>query len=101
MDINTFIDELKKVTVYLMSPAKLDDLLKSTEIILERDTLISGFIRILKFEDYYITQETTDKNEVVLRLYESKEKAEELVMEHLDTYGQMWDGCGCKVDYYS
>lgn len=101
MDISRLIDELKKVSAYLMSPQKLDDLLKSVEIILERDTLISGYIRILKYENNYITQETTDKNEVVLRLYDSKEKAEALVMDHLDTYDQMWDGCGCKVDYYN
>lgn len=101
MNMPVLIDELKKVTAFIMSPAKLDDLLKSVEIVLERDTLISGYIRILKFEDYYITQETTDKNEVVLRLYETKEDAEALVMDHLDTYDQMWDGCGCKVDYYS
>jgi len=101
MNMPVLIDELKKVTAFIMSPVKLDDLLKSVEIVLERDTLISGYIRILKFEDYYITQETTDKNEVVLRLYDSKEKAEALVLDHLDTYDQMWDGCGCKVDYYS
>ena len=99
--MNELIKELKKVTAYLMSPLRLDELLKNVEIILERDTLISGYIRILKYEEYYITQETTDKNEVVLRLYETKEDAEALVMDHLDTYDQMWDGCGCKVDYYS
>lgn len=102
MDMQHLISEMQKVKVYLMSPTKLDDLLQSVdEIILERDTLISGYIRILRHGDYYITQETSDKNEVVLRLYKTKEEAQELVNDHLDTYDQMWDGCGCKVDYYS
>ncbi len=96
------ISEIQKFKVFLMSPTKLDDLLKSVdEIVLERDTLISGFIRILRHGNFYITQETSDKNEVVLRLYKSKEEAQALVNDHLDTYDQMWDGCGCKVDYYS
>lgn len=101
MDMDRLVTEMKDRLSYLMSPAKLDDLLNSCEIIFERDTLISGFIRILKYKDYFITQETTNKNEVALRLYDSREKADELVQDHLDTYDQMWDGCGCKVDYYS
>ncbi len=102
MDMDALIEEMKKVKVYLMSPTKLDDLLNSVEeIVFERDTLISGYIRILRHGAHYITQETTDKNEVVLRLYPSMEEAEALVRDHLDTYDQMWDGCGCKVDYYS
>ena len=63
--------------------------------------LISGFIRILKYKEYFLTKETTTKNEIVLRLFNNKEEAEELVVEHLETYDQMWDGCGCKVKYYS
>jgi hypothetical protein len=102
MDMQQLISEIQKFKVFLMSPTKLDDLLKSVdEIVLERDTLISGFIRILRHGNFYITQETSDKNEVVLRLYKSKEEAQALVNDHLDTYDQMWDGCGCKVDYYS
>ena len=101
MDMDRLVTEMKDRLSYLMSPAKLDDLLNSCEIVFERDTLISGFIRILKYKDYFITQETTNKNEVALRLYDSREKADELVQDHLDTYDQMWDGCGCKVDYYS
>ncbi len=101
MDMDKLVTEMKDRLTYIMSPSKLDDLLNSCEIVFERDTLISGFIRILKYKEQYITQETTDKNEIVLRLYESREKADALVMDHLDTYDQMWDGCGCKVDYYS
>lgn len=101
MDMNVLIDEMKQKTIFTMSPTKLDDLLKEVDIILERDTLISGYIRILKYGSHYLTQETSDKNEVVLRLFASEEEARALVNDHLETYDQMWDGCGCKVDYYS
>lgn len=101
MDMQNLINEMRKVRVYELEPQQLDDLLASTEIIFERDTLISGFIRILKYQDYFITQETTDKNKVVLRLYKKEEEARALVNDHLDTYDQMWDGCGCRVDYYA
>jgi len=101
MDMDKLVSEMQGKLSHLMSPTKLDDLLNSCEIVFEKDTLISGLIRILKYKDYFITQETTTKNEIVLRLYNSREKADELVQDHLDTYDQMWDGCGCKVDYYS
>ncbi len=101
MDMEKLITEMQNKLVHLISAADLDDLLNNCEIILERDTLISGFIRILKYKNNFITQETTDKNEVALRLYPTQEKAEELVAEHMETYDQMWDGCGCKVNYYS
>ena len=101
MNMDKLVTEMKDRLTYIMSPSELDDLLNSCEIVFERDTLISGFIRILKYKENFITQETTDKNEVVLRLYKSRKKADALVMDHLDTYDQMWDGCGCKVDYYS
>lgn len=101
MDMDKLIAGMQAKLVHLMSPAKLDDLLNSCTIVFERDTLISGLIRILQYKKYFITQETTTRNEVSLRLYSSKEEAEALVLDHLDTYDQMWDGCGCKVDYYS
>ncbi len=101
MDMDQLIKDMQGKTVHIMSPKYLDAILKSCEILLERDTLISGFIRILKYKDYFLTQETSDKNELILRLYNSREEADALVADHLDTYDQMWDGCGCKVDYYS
>lgn len=101
MDMKMLIDKMKQSPIYILSPTKLDDLLKQVEILLERDTLISGYIRILKYGSYYMTQETSDKNEIVLRLFATEDEARALVNDHLDTYDQMWDGCGCKVDYYS
>jgi hypothetical protein len=46
------------------------------------------------------TQELTLKNEVALRGFESLQKAQEFVTDRLAVYEKMWDGCGCKVDYY-
>ncbi len=101
MEMHDLIGKLQHVKVYLLPPEALDDVLDNCNTILERDTLISGYIRILKWHQYYLTQETTDKNEIALRLFRSKEEAEYLVNDHLNTYEDMWNGCGCKVNYYS
>ena len=101
MNMEKLIKEMQDKLVYLMSPAKLDEILNECGVLVERDTLISGIIRILHYKNHFITQETTDKNEVALRLYPTRVEAEALVEEHMETYDQMWDGCGCKVNYYS
>ena len=101
MIIAALIDELIGKSILILNSESLDMLLAETELIREKDTLIAGLIRILKFEEYYITQESTPKAEIVLRIFNTLQDAEELVNDHLEIYDRMWDGCGCKINYYS
>jgi uncharacterized lipoprotein YehR (DUF1307 family) len=79
----------------------LDEVFKDFHIIYEADTGLSDKIRILEKDDRYFIQETTNKNEILFRRMKSLAEAEELVKQRLEIYEKMWDGCGCKVDYYS
>jgi hypothetical protein len=36
----------------------------------------------------------------LIRRLADRAEAEMLVRRRLETYDKMWDGCGCKVDYY-
>jgi len=101
MSISAVINELKEKNIIILNSEDLEMLLAEAELIIEKDTLISGQIRILKFESSYMSQESTPKGEIVLRIFNSLQEAEELVNEHLDIYDKMWDGCGCKINYYS
>ncbi|MBD3224459.1 MAG: hypothetical protein GF313_07005 [Caldithrix sp.] len=101
MVIEKVLSDLKNNPMVLLNPQNLEKLLDEVHIISEKDTLISGYIRILKVDNLYITQETTDKNEIVLRLFRSEKEAKALVDDHLKTYEDMWNGCGCKINYYS
>lgn len=83
-----------------LEPRELDELLSLTEMVFEQDTTISGMIRILKVPGGFLTQETTDKNRIVLRFFDTEAEAQALVKDHLATYEMMWDGCGCRVHYY-
>ncbi|MBS4034516.1 MAG: hypothetical protein KGZ85_08635 [Ignavibacterium sp.] len=78
----------------------LDEVIKDFHLIYEADTGISDKIRILKKDEGYFIQETTNKNEILFRRMKSLTEAEELVKHRLEIYEKMWDGCGCKVDYY-
>jgi len=78
----------------------LNEILLKSKILIEKDTHISDKIRLLKFNDELILQEKTTKDEYLIRIMKSKEEAEELIKERLEIYDKMWDGCGCKVNYY-
>ena len=79
---------------------ELDNLLEQTESVRENDTMMSGYIRVLKYKDNYLIQEITGKEELAIRLFNSQKEADDFVDSRMVIYEQMWDGCGCKVNYY-
>ena len=101
MKIEQIIQNLKKQKILLLPLSELDEILAQVEIIQQLDTFMSDFIRILKQENSIFVQEMTRKEEIALRLFDSVKEAEMFVTTRMATYEKMWDGCGCKVDYYS
>lgn len=79
---------------------ELRTILDDAEIIRVEDTHLSDFIRVLKYEDKLFVQETTFKQEILIRNMDSIKDVDFFVQERLDYYERKWDGCGCKIDYY-
>ena len=101
MNLGKIMDDLTFKNVLLISRKDLDDLLTMAVVLKEKDTSVNDIIRILKYDNsIIIIQELTDKNEVVLRLEMSLESAILFIQKRMETYDKMWDGCGCKIDYY-
>lgn len=100
MRIQDLINHLAYKKWILLSVKQLSDILEQVELIEERDTLISDFIRILKYKNYFFVQEMTKKKEMIIRMVGDFDKAKDFVEERMKIYDQMWDGCGCKVNYY-
>jgi hypothetical protein len=69
-------------------------------MIIEENTYISDKIRLLKFKDELILQEKTTKDEFLIRKMKTQKEAEDFMRDRLEIYNRMWDGCGCKVNYY-
>jgi hypothetical protein len=78
----------------------LKSVLDNSEILRIEDTILSDFIRVLKFDDKLFIQETTFKKEIIIRKMDSMKDVDFFVKERLDFYERKWDGCGCKIDYY-
>jgi len=100
MNLPKVIYSTKKKNYSIISKEDLNEILLKSKILIEKDTHISDKIRLLKFNDELILQEKTTKDEYLIRIMKSKEEAEELIKERLEIYDKMWDGCGCKVNYY-
>jgi hypothetical protein len=100
MNTEAIISSAKKKKYLIISEPELNELLSQSNIIIEENTYISDKIRLLQFEDELIIQEKTTKNEYLIRVMKTKKEAEELIKQRLEIYDKMWDGCGCKVEYY-
>jgi hypothetical protein len=94
------IKEFKSKKVLLLPKVELDTLLKSSEILIVKDTVINDKVRILKVDNIFLFQEITNKDEIALRKFNRLKDAEALVQDRLAVYENMWNGCGCKVNYY-
>ena len=100
MKIDEIINKLKTQQLLILPIENLDEIIGNVEILEDKDTLMSDHIRILKRNNVILIQEITSKNELAIRIVESIEQASKFVSERMETYERMWDGCGCKVNYY-
>ena len=100
ISLDKIFQSIKEKKYLVISESELNQILSVAEIILEKDTHISDKIRLLKLDDDLIIQEKTTKDELLIRSIKSKKEAENFIEQRLEIYDKMWDGCGCKVDYY-
>ena len=102
MNFDDLIKNLENKRILILKEDLLQEILKlkNLKIVREEETHISGKIRIIEINKIFIIQEITLNHELCLRIMKSLNKAINFIDERLSTYEKMWDGCGCKVDYY-
>lgn len=98
--IEDFNKKFKTEKYIVISEEELTGLLNSSKIIFEQDTRLRGYLRILKVRNLFYLQETTNRDEIILRKFSNKHEAMKVVDDRLQIYDKMWDGCGCKINYY-
>jgi hypothetical protein len=79
----------------------LRELIDAAELLREDDTHLAGWIRVLALGGSILVQEETPKGEVLVRRMPSRDSAERFVDLRMQSYERMWNGCGCKVDYFA
>ncbi len=100
MKIEAIKKQLEEKKVVFFPAIELDELLESVIVAETHDSKLGGMMRILKHEDCLFFQEITDRGEIAVRKMRDMIETQNFINDRLETYDRMWDGCGCRVDYY-
>jgi hypothetical protein len=101
MNVQTLLSEVAEREVVALPATDLTRLLERAEVLQEVDTHFAGHLRILSLEEHLLVQEQLpEAGTLLLRGCGTREQAERFVERRLDAYERMWDGCGCKVNYF-
>lgn len=100
MNVAAILDALSAGELVVLRE-NLEEALAAFEEVRLDDTRLCGPIRILRAGDVLAVGEHPVNGELVLRPMADLASAEAFVRQRLETYERMWDGCGCRIDYYA
>jgi hypothetical protein len=86
--------------IVTLESAEWRQLEDSFDAVERHDTFIAGDLVIARSDGVLVAVEAPTPDKRVIRRLADEGEARAFVRERLDTYERMWDGCGCKVDYY-
>jgi hypothetical protein len=92
--------QLERSKYSLLSARELEGLLLEAELLQEIDTLLNRQIRLFRHRGQLFLQEYSFDGDIIVRPMESREAADALIESRLDIYERMWDGCGCKINFF-
>ncbi len=84
----------------ILSEEEWESILANSEKVRTEEASLDHKIEIRKVGGQLLARETSDKGEIILRVFASDFALNAFVKRRVDIYERMWDGCGCKVDYY-
>jgi hypothetical protein len=85
----------------VLTADELSALLAAAKLLREDSTAMAGPLRVLRVGGRILIQEQVPvTKQLVVRELPSMAEADRFVAARLDTYERMWDGCGCKIDYF-
>jgi len=94
------IKSLKKTDIAIIPFSDLDKFLSEMNVLEEVDTYMNDYLRIVTVDDHVLVQELSSKKEVIIRRMISLDAARNFITQRMEIYDKMWDGCGCKINYY-
>jgi hypothetical protein len=92
---------LRSERIVPLSVSQWDELAANFEELERHDTLVAGHLLIIRSPSGLAAVEQPSPSERVVRLLSDEQQARRFVQDRLEAYERMWDGCGCKVDYYA
>jgi len=86
--------------VIRLSAADWETMAGDFEEVERHHTVVAGSLVIIRVNGTLAAVEQPRPDERVVRALGSEEAVRVFVQERMEKYERMWDGCGCKVDYY-
>jgi hypothetical protein len=95
------LDALRHGSLVVLPAAELAVVVPSLRTVEEHDTFFAGPLRIVETAaGLALAEQDPGRGLGFLRPAASLAAAQALVRDRLAVYERMWDGCGCKVDYF-
>jgi hypothetical protein len=100
MTFEDLVDRLRRETVVPLTAAEWGEVGPEFEVVERHPTFLAGELLVVRGAGALFAVEAPSTAERTVRRLADDEAMRRFVRERLDTYERMWDGCGCKVDYY-
>jgi hypothetical protein len=91
---------LRQDRIVTLTEAEWNQIAEAWPIRERHDTTLAGDLLILDGPDGPFAVEQPETGRRAVRALEADE-VDRFVRDRLATYERMWDGCGCRVDYYA
>ncbi len=83
-----------------LTPDELNEMLAAAPGHREIDAGIGGVIRVIRLGAHWVLQEQTGAGELLARRMPTEHAVEAFLAQRLEDYERLWDGCGCKINYF-
>ncbi len=94
------LQRLAEEEIVPLTAAEWQEVRDAFEVVERHPTLLAGELVVVHSDAGLLAVEEPRAGERVVRRLGDAAAMRAFVKERLDTYERMWDGCGCKVDYY-
>ncbi len=99
-DHSEIAHRLRAERMLILTYEEARDVAGGGKLVSKHNTLGEGDLAVLSYLDMLVVLEQADADTFILRRFADDREAELFVQRRLDQYERMWDGCGCRIDYY-
>lgn len=91
---------IAKGSILVLTPADWAAVADAFQEVERHNTMMAGSLVIVRTAHGLAAVEQPKASERVVRLVGDEAATRQFVTERMAQYERMWDGCGCRVDYY-
>ena len=100
MTSDELIGRLDAEMIVRLTTSDWNDLARDFEELERHATGMAGDLLVIRIQGGLAAVEQPSPGERVVRRLADPDEAHQFVARRLEEYERMWDGCGCRIDYY-